>query len=116
MRNLIACRTVVGRLATVAALLFVFGHESAPAADVLPGATFFFKGAAQTWTVPPGVRQATFALTGAAGGEEHPDGFAGRSTRVTEILAVTPGEKLQINVGGRGGPPRRSFNQSSLTA
>jgi hypothetical protein len=73
--------------------------------------TFAYTGAAETWTVPAGVTSATFALLGAQGGDlsgdfpgSSPGGLGGAATAT---LAVTPGQTLQINVGGVGGHPVR---------
>jgi hypothetical protein len=68
----------------------------------------------QTWTVPPGVTQATFAVVGAQGGNGQPNGAAigvgGAGGGVVGTLGVTPGETFEIRVGCRGiggdvGPP-----------
>ena len=66
--------------------------------------TFTFTGAAQSWTVPDGVTQATFDVYGAQGGNEAGGNgrFGGRGGRASATIAVTPGETLQVNVGGRG--------------
>ena len=71
---------------------------SAAGAD--PGsATFTYTGAAQTWTVPDGVTAVAVEVDGAQGGD--PD-YGGLGGRVQATLAVTPGETLQVNVGGQG--------------
>jgi hypothetical protein len=54
-------------------------------------------GAAQYWTVPAGVTQATFTLYGAAGGSINQPGGSGAA--VTGTLPVTPGSVLQVNAG-----------------
>jgi hypothetical protein len=77
--------------------------------------TFNFTGAAQTWTVPAGVTQATFDLYGAQGGgtggspscaaAPPPPGCAfagGLGGRATATIGVTPGASVQVNVGGQG--------------
>jgi hypothetical protein len=64
--------------------------------------TFVSTGAAQTWTVPAGVTEATFELLGAAGGRgifNEPPGFGGKAVATID---VTPGEVLQVMVGGKG--------------
>lgn len=53
------------------------------------------------WTVPAGVRWATFDLSGAAGGGSEGGGGA----RVTATVAVRPKTVLTIVVGGQGGDP-----------
>src|SRR6478752_8520933 len=63
---------------------------------------------ADTWTVPNGVRRATFDLLGASGGNiltgSHSiitrGGFGGETTAT---LDVRPGQVFEIVVGGRGG-------------
>ncbi len=68
---------------------------------------FDFTGAAQTWTVPAGVSEATFDVFGAQGGsgnieqgpEGHPGGLGGRATAT---IAVTAGSTVTIMVGGKG--------------
>ena len=60
-------------------------------------------GSPQTWTVPAGVRSATFDLKGASGGDAPIDTLGGRGGHVVATLAVTPGQTFTIMVGGRGG-------------
>jgi PKD repeat protein len=73
------------------------------------GATFNFTGAAQTFTVPNFVTSITIDVFGAAGGDGVVDpevllgGDGGQGGRATATVAVTPGETLEVNVGGLGG-------------
>jgi len=80
------------------------------AASAALGATvnFAYTGAAQTWTVPAGVTQVTLELRGAQGGGSYlsgagtprqEDGGLGGLTQGT--LAVTPGQVLNLYVGGQ---------------
>jgi hypothetical protein len=65
--------------------------------------TFNCIGAAQTWTVPNGVTSITVDMYGAEGGRSYSAGsgiVAGLGGRVQATLSVTPGETLQLNVGG----------------
>lgn len=70
---------------------------------------FAYTGAVQTWTVPAGVTSVTVTANGAQGGtvtiaDWSPttmDGALGG--RVTTNLSVTPGQVLNIYVGGKGG-------------
>src|SRR5437773_11875856 len=98
-----AVALVVSALATPLALP---GAASAAPSCQPSGAqivcTFAYTGAAQTWTVPAGVTQATFDLYGAAGGTRAAPA-AGLGGRATATIAVTAGDTLQVNVGGRGG-------------
>jgi len=64
--------------------------------------TFTYTGNAQYWTVPDGVSQATFDVYGAQGGSAG-GAVGGRGGEASATIAVTPGETLQVNVGGRGG-------------
>jgi len=65
--------------------------------------TFTYTGAAQSWTVPEGVTQATFEVSGAHGGTDArhtaPGGVGGMA-RAT--IDVTPDDTLQVTVGGAG--------------
>src|SRR4051812_23086045 len=62
--------------------------------------TFTATGAEQSFTVPPGVTSLQVALAGAAGGHGL-NGFGGPGALVTGTLAVTPGQTLYVEVGGR---------------
>jgi hypothetical protein len=55
-----------------------------------------------TFTVPPGVRSATFTVEGAQGGANAAGAAGGRGGKVSAALPVTPGQVLQVNVGGQG--------------
>lgn len=60
--------------------------------------TFTYTGAPENWTVPDGVTQVTFDLSGAPGGGR----LGGYGGRVVATLAVMPGVTYQIRVGGHG--------------
>jgi len=62
--------------------------------------TFAYTGAVQSWTVPAGITSVYVQAIGAAGGAGTKVGGAG--ARVQGTLAVTPGETLNIYVGGGG--------------
>ncbi|MBL1179963.1 MAG: hypothetical protein HND27_02555 [Bacteroidetes bacterium] len=62
--------------------------------------TFNYTGAAVNWTVPPCVT--TINVT-AAGGKGGGGASGGMGAIVTGTIAVTPGQVLQIRVGGQGG-------------
>src|SRR5689334_15008172 len=98
--------TYICTLLTLATLLApLVGRTPGVKAQALPanctqaGTTvtcvFSYTGAAQTFTVPAGIMQATFDVYGAQGG----GGLGGRSTAA---LAVTPGQTFQVIVGGQG--------------
>lgn len=67
---------------------------------------FNFSGQVQQYTVPPCVNQIQVQLRGAKGG-----GFAGgNGATVNATLNVTPGQVLEIRVGGLGGCPGAGYN------
>jgi hypothetical protein len=64
--------------------------------------TFNYTGGQQTWTVPAGVFSVSFDVRGAQGGTNTwNDG--GKGGKVSGTLAVTPGQTLNIYVGGQPG-------------
>ncbi len=65
--------------------------------------TFNYTGGAQTYTVPTGVTQLLVDMQGAAGGDSWYSSPGGKGGRVQCILNVTPGQVLNLYVGGRGG-------------
>ncbi|MFZ1453280.1 MAG: PKD-like domain-containing protein, partial [Ferruginibacter sp.] len=82
-------------------------------------ATFTYTGAMQTWTVPAGVTSITIDSYGAQGGAGNngnsnsgptAGGAGGLGTRATGTLAVTPGQVLNIFVGGAGTTGTGGFN------
>jgi len=64
--------------------------------------TFTFTGGSPTWTLPGGVTSATFDVFGAQGAAGTAGMGAGLGGEANATIAVTPGETLQINVGGLG--------------
>jgi len=67
---------------------------------------FVYSGAVQTYTVPPAVFSIIVDMTGASGGNS--DGLAvvntpGNGGRVQTTLTVTPGQVLNLYIGGVGG-------------
>jgi hypothetical protein len=78
-------RGIVLMFSTLVAGMLAF---AAPASAIIE--TFNFTGAAQTWTVPPGVGEATFDLYGAQG-SAGPQGFlVAGGGQATATIAVTP--------------------------
>ncbi|MCA1832239.1 MAG: glycine-rich protein [Actinomycetota bacterium] len=70
---------------------------------------FNYTGGVQTWTVPAGVKSATFTVIGAQGGvgcantaNGNPNDPGGNGGETIVTMAVTPGQVLQIYVGGKG--------------
>ena len=67
--------------------------------------TFGYTGAAQTWTVPPGVTTATFDVQGAPGGVGAGLNSGGGGGEATADLPLAPGTTVTLVVGGAGGSP-----------
>lgn len=68
--------------------------------------TFNYTGAVQNWTVPPCVTSINVTLAGAEGGGT----VGGNGAVVTGTLTVTPGQVLNIYVGGSGNCPQAGWN------
>lgn len=68
--------------------------------------TFTYTGGPQTWVVPACVSTVTVTVAGAKGGGTN----GGNGAVVTGTLSVTPGQILQINVGGSGTCPTAGWN------
>mgnify|MGYP001627180524 CR=1 FL=1 len=79
-------------------LLFLIGFFIYQSVTAQTTVNFSYTGSAQTWTVPPCVTSITVVARGAKGGGNN----GGNGAIVTATLAVTPGQVLQINVGGMG--------------
>ncbi len=62
--------------------------------------TFNYTGANQTWTVPAGVFALYIELYGAAGGDANTI-LGGKGGKVTCYLPVSPGQVLNLTVGGK---------------
>jgi hypothetical protein len=70
--------------------------------------TFSYTGAQQTYVVPDGVNEVEIECWGAEGADRRSDqdwGLPGKGGYVKGTLAVTPGETLNVYVGGKGGTP-----------
>ncbi len=66
-------------------------------------ATFDYTGSLQTWVVPDGVTEVTINAMGAQGGNSPGDAaIGGRGAQIEATVQVTPGETLNIVVGGQG--------------
>ena len=65
--------------------------------------TFNYTGAVQMWTVPAGVTSVTISAQGAQGGSNAMGIVGGLGGSATGDLAVTPGDVLNIYVGGTNG-------------
>jgi hypothetical protein len=78
--------------------------------------TFTFTGAMQTYTVPADVTELFIEAngaqggSGASGGNASTGGAGGLGSKTTGTLTVTPGQVLNIFVGGQGATPTGGFN------
>jgi len=91
-------------LTAVSVVIAATGALSSTATAATKTETFDYTGAAQTWTVPPGITEATFDLYGAQGAgfaatSEFAPGLGGRATAT---ITLTPGASIEVNVGGSG--------------
>src|SRR5205823_4709025 len=68
---------------------------------------FVYTGTPQWFTVPSGVSAIAVDVSGAQGGNAT---FGGLGARVYATVAVSPGDVLQVNVGGQGAQPTAGFN------
>ncbi len=65
--------------------------------------TYSYTGGVQTWTIPAGVFSISIDAQGGTGGSAYYSSAGGCGGRVQCNLAVTPGQVLNIYVGGAGG-------------
>ncbi len=96
--ELFACVLVVSMMP-----LGVPASASGPTPQI---ATFTFTGDLQSFTVPDGVVEIAVEASGASGGQASspgPDPGGRGAHLVSPSVSVTPGEVLQIRVGGEGG-------------
>lgn len=68
--------------------------------------TFNYTGTVETYTVPPCVTSITVVAAGAKGGGNS----GGAGAKVTSTISVTPGQVLEIRVGGVGACPGAGYN------
>jgi hypothetical protein len=68
--------------------------------------TFHFAARAESWTVPTGVSALRVVADGARGGQGGPRGLGGLGAEESAIVAVTPGDLIEVMVGGTGGQVR----------
>jgi hypothetical protein len=98
-------RFAVRLASTVAAVMLAWPPTAVLALSTVCTGTsqvFDFTGAVQSFTVPPGVSQVTIDAAGRAGGAGT-GAFGGQGAELAANFAVTPGETLNILVGGAGG-------------
>ncbi len=82
-----------------------------PVPGHLDSTVFNYTGGAQTFTVPAGITSVTLKAWGASGGDGQINGnigVGGKGGLATGNLAVTPGQTLNVYVGGRGTPSTNS--------
>jgi Bacterial Ig-like domain (group 3)/Glycine rich protein len=105
-RSLIAGSLAVG-LSVVAAPYVALHAGAVPPPVSVP---FAYTGAAQTWTVPASVTQASFDVLGAQGGSNNASAAGGLGGEATATLTVVPGQVIEILVGGQGANGAGGFN------
>ena len=91
-----------------------------PAVLVPQTQSFIYTGAMQTWTVPAGVTSINIESFGAQGGSgadannSTSGGAGGKGSKASGTLSVTPGQVLNIFVGGNGTISTAGFNGGGL--
>lgn len=101
--------TVITVTAVAAASVLVpIGYPS-PASSV-SSQTFTYVGAPQIYVVPDGVTSIDVTLKGAQGLSVSGGGNGGEGATVTATISVSPGEVLQVNVGGQGQSNAAAYN------
>lgn len=92
--------------ASVLAAVFVIATAVGPLTNVaradVTATTMFPSAGEYSFTVPPGVTSISVTAVGGAGGASC-DAAGGEGASVSGAFSVTPGEQLQIGVGGAGG-------------
>ena len=84
-------------------LIFSMLAVTAPASSALVSQTFHYTGGPQIYVVPENTTSISVTLEGASGETPNGGGQGGKGGRVKATIAVTPGEVLEIQVGGQGG-------------
>jgi gliding motility-associated-like protein len=88
----------------IKALFFIAAYYISPSFS--QSVTFNYTGSVQNWVVPPCVTSINVVAAGADGGGAN----GGNGAIVSATLAVTPGQTLQIKVGGSGACPGAGYN------
>jgi hypothetical protein len=83
-------------------VIFCFGMFSSAQNTI----TFSYTGGPQTWVVPACISSITVTVAGGKGGGS----TGGNGAVVTGTLSVTPGQILQMNVGGAGAGTTPGWN------
>ena len=89
-------------LSILAVLASMLAWQVAKAPQAYADQTFVFVGSPQMYVVPDGVTSINVTLNGAQGTPPTGGGTGGLGGRVTATISVTPGEVLQLMVGGQG--------------
>lgn len=97
-----------GTVGTLVAVALVAGPAALPA-QAAPQ-VFAYTGTPQLYVVPEAVTSINFTLDGAQGGTSSGGGTGGLGSQVSGTLTVTPGQVLQLNVGGLGQTFSGGFN------
>ncbi len=84
------------------ALLSIFGLFAVNMVNAQTSVTFNYTGAVQYYTVPPCVTQIVVTAAGAQGGGPTGNSAGGKGCIMTGTINVTPGDILEIYVGGEG--------------
>src|ERR1700690_1531228 len=100
MKNTHLARSVKAVPAFAVILLTVFFALKVTAQTTT---SFSYTGVLQTFTVPAGVTSITIDAGGAQGGRDATGTLFAKGGRVQATLTVTPGQVLNIYVGGAGG-------------
>lgn len=100
----VAVATAVGVASALA------GASVPPAAIASPSQTYSYVGAPQIYVVPDGVTSIDVTLKGAEGLTVSGGGSGGEGATVNATISVSPGEVLQINVGGQGRDNASAYN------
>ena len=100
------------RVPLVLLFIGIFGHVQAQVT------TFAYTGGAQTYTVPPGVTEIQIEAWGAQGqaitDEQYDESIGGLGGYAIGELTVTPGEILNVYVGGTGTEAVAGYNGGAL--
>lgn len=78
--------------------------------------TFGYTGAEQSFALPTGVTEVTITESGASGSLAYTSGVSGLGGLVKATIPVTPGETLEIFVGGEGAPSGSGYNGGAYGA
>jgi hypothetical protein len=100
VRRMIRRLAALSLTCTTGFLVYLAAPASAAPA---PTTVFTYTGAAQDYVVGTGITTVAVDADGGAGGGGSTGGAGGNGGSTHSIVSVTPGETLQVNVGGVGG-------------